>query len=66
VKRWGESHPKQKGFKMAKSVKVVLTLVDAQGIEWVATETTETKAKALVKAYSNAGVILTAKFSAVA
>jgi hypothetical protein len=51
---------------MAKSVKVVLTLVDAQGIEWVATETTETKAKALVKAYTNAGLILTAKFSAVA
>jgi hypothetical protein len=51
---------------MAKSVKVILTLVDSSGVEWVATETTETKAKAIVKAYSSAGVILTAKFKAVA
>jgi len=66
VKRWGESHPKQKGFKMAKSVKVVLTLVDLQGVEWVATETTQTKAQRLIKEYAKAEPELIATVCAVA
>ena len=49
-----------------KTKKVILSLVDNSGVEWVNTETTETKAKAIVKAYVNAGVTLTAKFKAVA
>jgi len=36
---------------MAKSIKVHLTMTDNAGIEWVSVETTEAKAKALVKQY---------------
>jgi hypothetical protein len=51
---------------MAKSVKVVLTLVDLAGVEWVYTETTQTKAQALIKAYAKAEPELIATVSAVA
>jgi len=36
---------------MAKSIKVHLIMTDSAGIEWVSVETTEAKAKALVKQY---------------
>jgi hypothetical protein len=51
---------------MAKSVKVILTLVDLGGVEWVYTETTQTKAQALIKAYAKAEPELIATVCAVA
>ena len=39
---------------MAKSIKVHLTMTDNAGIEWVSVETTEAKAKTLIKQYEQA------------
>lgn len=51
---------------MAKSVKVILTLVDRDGFEWVDVETTESKAKKIVKAYMSADILLSARIREVA
>ena len=51
---------------MAKSVKVILTIVDLGGVEWASIETTQTNAQRLIKAYAKAEPELIATVSAVA
>ena len=51
---------------MAKAKLIALTMSDKQGIEWVSVITTETKAKRLVKLYSEQGLALRAKYESVA
>jgi hypothetical protein len=43
---------------MAKVNRIHLVLVDDENIVWVDTDTTATKAKAILKAYERSGVIL--------
>ena len=50
---------------MARSNRITLSLIDPSGLEWVNIETTETKARAIIRAYKTAGVTLHAKFAGV-
>jgi len=51
---------------MAKAKLISLTMSDKDGTEWVSVTTTETKAKRLVKLYSEQGLALRAKYEQVA